>query len=90
MRVARPRRLAAEGYPLASVARVLQVSRRVLSRTPKPRTVPKRHPIRDPIERVIAEEALANQTDGYRMVCAFARVPARGAGQSQAGAQGDA
>ena len=63
----------AEGYPLASVARVLGVSRQALYRTPKPRTVPKRRPIRDPIERVIIEEALDNQTDGYRMVCAFVR-----------------
>ena len=76
MRVARSRRLrgaVAEGYPLASVARVLGVSRQALYRTPKPRTVPKRRPIRDPIERVIVEEALDNQTDGYRMVCAFVR-----------------
>ena len=71
--VARSRRLLAEGYPLASVARVLGVSRQALYRTPKPRTVPKRRPIRDPIERVIVEEALDNQTDGYRMVCAFVR-----------------
>ena len=60
-------------YPLASVARVLGVSRQALSRTPKPRTVPKRRPIRDPIERVVVEEALDNQTGGYRMVCAFVR-----------------
>ena len=73
MRVARSRRLVAEGYPLASVARVLRVSRQALYRTPKPRTLPRRRPIRDPIERVIVEEALANQTDGYRMVCAFVR-----------------
>ena len=73
MRVARSRRLVAGGYPLASVARVLGVSRQALYRTPKPRTVPERRPIRDPIERVIVEEALDNQTDGYRMVCAFVR-----------------
>ena len=58
---------------MASVARVLGVSRQALYRTPKPRTVPRRRPIRDPIERVIVEEALDNQTDGYRMVCAFVR-----------------
>ena len=73
MRIARSRRLVAGGYPLASVARVLGVSRQALHRTPKPRTVPERRPIRDPIERVIVEEALDNQTDGYRMVCAFVR-----------------
>jgi putative transposase len=27
----------------------------------------------DPVEQAIVEEALANQTDGYRMVCAFVR-----------------
>ena len=73
MRIARSRRLVAGGYPLASVARVLGVSRQALYRTPKPRTVPERRPIHDPIERVIVEEALDNQTDGYRMVCAFVR-----------------
>ena len=48
VRVARSRRLVAEGYPLASVARVLGVSRQALYRTPKPRTVPKGWAIRDP------------------------------------------
>ena len=27
----------------------------------------------DPVEQAIVDEALANQTDGYRMVCAFVR-----------------
>ena len=73
MRVARSRRLVAEGYPLASVARVLRVSRQALYRTPKPRAVPQRRPPADPVEQAIVEEALANQTDGYRMVTAFVR-----------------
>lgn len=73
MRVARSRRLVAEGYALAAVARVMQVSRQALYRTPKPRSVPQRRPATDPIEQAIVEEALANQTDGYRMVCAFVR-----------------
>ena len=72
MRVARSRRLVAEGYALATVARVLQVSRQALYRVPTPRTAPQRRPL-DPVERAIVEEALANQTDGYRMVCAFVR-----------------
>ena len=73
MRVARSRRLVAEGYPLATVARVLAVSRQALYRTPKPRAAPQRRALTDPIEAAIVEEALANQTDGYRMITAFAR-----------------
>ena len=71
MRVARSRRLVAEGYPLATVARVLQVSRQALYRTPTPRRPPQRRPLVDPVEQAIVAEALANQTDGYRMVAAF-------------------
>ncbi len=73
MRVARSRRLVAEGYAPATVARVLKVSRQAIYRTPKLRSVPQRRPPEDPIEQAIVEEALANQTDGYRMVCAFVR-----------------
>ena len=73
MRVARSRRLVDEGYALGAVARVLKVSRQALYRTPKPRCSPQRRPPADPVERAIVEEALANQTDGYRMVCAFVR-----------------
>ncbi|HXG76402.1 MAG TPA: DDE-type integrase/transposase/recombinase [Gaiellaceae bacterium] len=43
------------------------------SRTPKPRSAPQRRPPADPVEQAIVAEALANQTDGYRMVCAFVR-----------------
>jgi putative transposase len=73
VRVARSRRLVAEGYPLATVARVMQISRQALYRTPKPRTVPQRRPAVDAVEQAIVAEATANQTDGYRMVCAFVR-----------------
>ena len=73
MRVARSRQLVAEGYALAAVARVMQVSRQALYRRPKPKTAPKRRPPTDPVEAAIVEEALANQTDGYRMICAFVR-----------------
>jgi len=73
MRVARSRRLVAEGYALATVARVMHVSRQALYRVPTPRSVPQRRPVSDPVEAAIVAEALANQTDGYRMVCAFVR-----------------
>jgi putative transposase len=73
VRVARSRRLVAEGYPLATVARVMQISRQALYRTPTPRSAPQRRPVSDPVEVAIVEEATANQTDGYRMVCAFVR-----------------
>ncbi len=73
MRVARSRRLVAEGYALATVARVLQVSRQALYRSPKPRHSPQRRLPADLVERAIIELAQANQTDGYRMVCAFVR-----------------
>jgi putative transposase len=73
VRVARSRRLVAEGYALATVARVMQISRQALYRTPTPRTAPQRRPPADPVEQAIIEEATANQTDGYRMVCAFVR-----------------
>src|SRR5207247_8345539 len=42
-------------------------------RVPTPRTAPQRRPVSDPVETAIVDEALANQTDGYRMVCAFVR-----------------
>jgi len=73
VRVARSRRLVAEGYALATVARVMQISRQALYRTPTPRQPPQRRPAADPVEAAIVEEATANQTDGYRMVCAFVR-----------------
>ncbi len=73
MRVARSRLLVAEGYALATVARVMQVSRQALYRVPRPRAAPQRRPVSDPVEQAIVEEAMANQTDGYRMVCAFVR-----------------
>ena len=73
MRVARSRRLVAEGYPLATVARVMQISRQALYRVPSPRKLPRRRQPVDVVEAAIVEEALANQTDGYRMICAFVR-----------------
>jgi putative transposase len=73
VRVARSRRLVAEGYPLATVARVMQISRQALYRTPTPRRSPRRKPLVDAVEQTIVAEALANQSDGYRMVTAFVR-----------------
>lgn len=72
-RVARSRELVARGFAAATVARVLQVSRQAIYRTPTPRTPPQRRPPADPVEQAIVAEALANQTDGYRMICAFVR-----------------
>ena len=73
MRVARSRELVAEGYPLSAVARAARISRQALYRVPRPRTAPQRRPAIDPVETAIVAEALANQTDGYRMICAFVR-----------------
>ena len=72
-RVACSRDLVAEGYSPSLVARVGGVSRQALYRVPRPRTVPQRRPQADPVEAAIVEEAIANQTDGYRMVTAFVR-----------------
>jgi putative transposase len=73
VRVARSRELVARGFAAATVARVLQISRQALYRTPIPRRPPQRRPLADPVEQAIVEEALANQTDGYRMITAFVR-----------------
>ena len=35
--------------------------------------MPQRRPPADPVEAAIVAEALANQSDGYRMICAFVR-----------------
>lgn len=73
VRVARSRELVAAGFAVATVARVMQISRQALYRTPTPRRPPQRRPPADPVEQAIVAEATANQTDGYRMVCAFVR-----------------
>ncbi len=72
-RVARSRELVARGFAAAVVARVMQITRQAIYRTPTPRSAPQRRPPIDPVEAAIVEEALANQTDGYRMVCALVR-----------------
>ena len=58
---------------MAAVARVLQITRQAIYRTPTPRSVPQRRPPADAVEQAIVAEAMANQTDGYRMVTAFVR-----------------
>jgi putative transposase len=72
-RVARSCELVAEGHSPSVVARVARISRQALYRVPTPRRLPSRRPPADPIEAAIVAEALANQTDGYRMICAFVR-----------------
>jgi len=72
-RVARSRDLVAEGHAPSVVARVAGISRQALYRVPRPRTVPQRRPPADAVEAAIVAQALANQTDGYRMICAFVR-----------------
>src|SRR5215210_6591683 len=75
MRVTRSRELVAEGYRRAAVARVAQISRQAIYRIPKPRRAPASpaRPPADEVEAAIVEVAEANPTDGYRMVCAWAR-----------------
>jgi putative transposase len=72
-RVARSRELVARGFAVATVARVMQISRQALYRTPTPRRPLQRRPPADPVEAAIVDEATANQTDGYRMITAFVR-----------------
>jgi putative transposase len=72
-RVARSRDLVAEGHSPSVVARVALISRQALYRVPTSRRLPQWRPPADPVEATIVEEALANQTDGYRMVTAFVR-----------------
>jgi putative transposase len=74
-RVARSRELVAAGFAVAAVARVLQVSRQALYRVPtrRPAAAGPSAAVRDEVDRAIVDEALANQTDGYRMITAFVR-----------------
>ena len=75
MRVTRSRELVAEGYRPSAVARAAQISRQAIYRVPKPRRAPASpaRPPADEVEAAIVAEAEANPTDGYRMVCAWAR-----------------
>ena len=73
LRVARSRELVAEGHSPSVVARVAQISRQAIYRVPNSRPCAARRsaPPADDIEAAIVQVAEANQTDGYRMVCAL-------------------
>lgn len=73
MRVAKSRELVARGRRPAAVARVIQISRQAIHRTPRPRRAPQPRPPRGPVDRAIVEVAKANPTDGTRMVAALTR-----------------
>jgi putative transposase len=73
MRVTRSRELVAEGYALAAVARVAQISRQAIYRVPKPRRSPQRRPTTCAVDEAIVAVAKENPTDGYRMVWALTR-----------------
>jgi putative transposase len=70
-RVARSRALVARGRKLAVVARVMQVSRQAIYRTPKRRTDSGPRPVAGAVDRAIVETAKRNPTDGSRMVAAL-------------------
>jgi putative transposase len=72
VRAARSRELVAKGRRPAVVARVLQVNRAGLYRTPKRRPAALRRAVLDPVDRLIVEVAHANPWDGTRMVAALA------------------
>jgi putative transposase len=73
VRVTRSRELVAAGESPSVVARVAQISRQAIYRTPKkaPPAARRAAPPADEVEAAIIEVAEANQTDGYRMVCAL-------------------
>jgi putative transposase len=70
-RAARSRELVAKGRRPAVVARVLQVNRTGLYRTPRRRPPSARPAVVDPVDRLIVEVARDNPTDGTRMVAAL-------------------
>ena len=73
MRVTGSRELVAEGHSPSVVARMAQISRHAIYRTPKTRPAATRRSgsPADKVEAAIVEVAKANQTDGYRMVSAL-------------------
>jgi putative transposase len=70
-RVARSREQIAKGRRPAVVARVMQVNRAGLYRTPKRRGGPRRGPAVGTVDQTIVEVARQNPTDGTRMVAAL-------------------
>src|SRR5215217_4830439 len=87
MRVTRSRELVAEGFRPSAVARVAQVSRQAIYRTPRPRRAPvsPARPPADRVEAVIVAIAEQNPTDGYRLVTAWARRRGDRAGRTRGG-----
>jgi putative transposase len=74
VRVARSRVLVAEGDALATVARVMQITRQALYRVPRPRSAPaRRPPVEGSVDAAIVQVAKDNPTDGYRIVTAWVR-----------------
>lgn len=71
-RAARSRELVAKGRRPAVVARVMQVNRSGLYRTPRRPPKTTRRAVVDPVDRLIVEVARDNPTDGTRMVAAIA------------------
>ncbi len=71
-RVARSRELVAKGRRPAVVARVMQVTRQAIYRTPKRRPTMARRPPAGRVDRLVVEVARENPTDGTRMVAALA------------------
>lgn len=70
-RVARSRTLVARGRKPAVVARVMQISRQAIYRTPKRRSDPGPRAVSGPVDSAIVEVAEQNPTDGTRMVAAL-------------------
>ena len=70
-RVARSRRLVARGRKVAVVARVMQVSRQAIYRTPRRRSDSGPRPVSGAVDRAIVAVAKGNPTDGSRMVAAL-------------------
>ena len=70
MRVARSRQLVAQGRPVAVVARVAQVSRQAIYKTPRRKPKGQRRPL-DHTDRKILAVSRDNPTDGTRMIAAL-------------------
>ena len=72
-RVARSRELAAAGYMPTVVARVAQITRQAIYRTPStpPKQTRRQGPAADEVEQTIIDVAEQNPTDGYRLVTAW-------------------
>jgi putative transposase len=70
-RVARSRQLVARGRRVAVVARVMQISRQAIYRTPRRRTDPGPRPATGAVDLAVVAVAKDNPTDGTRMVAAL-------------------